>query len=197
MNILDTTILNEVKQGNLKSFELIFKGYYPRLSAYAYSIIKNEEAAADQVKDTFIYWWENRHKINVSESISGYLYKSVHNKCINYLTRVVPKQKAIHESDLHVPFTDLTGPLSVEYPMANLLARELEHELEKSIQKLPDQCREIFILSRIEQFSHDEIAQKLNISPNTVKVHIYRALTKLREDLKEFLPLIVFLLSIT
>jgi RNA polymerase sigma-70 factor, ECF subfamily len=189
MNILDTTLLEEIRQGNLKSFELVFKGYYSRLCKYAYSILKNEEAASDQVKDIFIHWWEDRSRVMVTESLSGYLYKSVHNKCINYLSRTLAKQRDICESDLAMPIAELTGPLSVDYPMANLLAMELEDALDKAIQKLPDQCREIFILSRIEQLSHEEIAQKLNISPNTVKVHIYRALIKLKEELKEYLPL--------
>lgn len=193
MTILDTALLEEIRNGNLKSFELVFKGYYSRLCKYAYSMVKDYEVSSDLVKDTFINWWENRSRVIINTTISGYVYKSVHNNCINYLTRTLTKQKATNESDLVIPLSELPFPLSDDYPLANILAQELEGALDKAIKALPDQCREVFILSRMEQLSHDEIAQKLNISANTVKVHIYRALIKLKEELKEFLPLIIIL----
>lgn len=195
MTILDTALLEEIRNGNLKSFEIVFKGYYSRLCKYAYSMVKDYEVSSDLVKDTFINWWENHKRVMIITNISGYLYKSVHNNCINYLTRTHTKQITTNESDLTIPLSELAFPVSGDYPLANLLTLELEGALDTAIKTLPEQCREVFILSRMEQLSHDEIAQKLNISANTVKVHIYRALIKLKEELKEFLPIIIILFA--
>lgn len=195
MNELEHQLVISVKNGDLKSFELIFKSYYPRLQKYAFSIVRDKEVAGDMVKDTFIKWWENRYSFSVNTSLNGFLYSSVHNNCINYVTRK-SKNNVTSESDLLTPFHELVVATSSDYPIENLYAREMELSIEVAVNKLPEQCREIFILSRTLNLTHEEIGKKLNISINTVKVQIYRALTKLRKDLKEYLPLILIFFNI-
>ncbi len=84
-------------------------------------------------------------------------------------------------------------PLSSDYPVGNLLAKELEDIITSEIEKLPEQCREIFILSRFDGLSHKEIAEKKNISENTVKVQIFRALKKIKEAISILLTLSLLL----
>lgn len=191
MNEIEHQLLISVKNGDLQSFELIFKSYYSRLQKYANSIVHDNEIAGDMVKDTFVKWWENRFNYSVNISLSGFLYRSVHNHCINYVTRK-PKQQTMSESDLQTHISELAFSTSSDYPIEQLYANEIQEQIEKVVEKLPDQCREIFILSRSQNLTHEEIGQKLNISVNTVKVQIYRALLKLRADLKEFLPLLFY-----
>lgn len=191
MKELEITLVEEIRIGNIKSFELIFKGFYPRLCKYAYSLIKDYDLASDIVKDFFVKWWENREKIEIKQSLSGYLYRSVHNLAINHIKRSQSKLELISESDLENSFGDLSGNITQEFAHHHLEMEEMEVVIGKAIDKLPDQCREIFILSRIEQLTHEEIAQKIGISANTVKVQIYRALIKLRTDLKDYLPFIL------
>ncbi len=190
----DPILIQEIRSGNLKSFELVFKGFYPRLCAYAYSFVKDKDVASDLVKDIFIKWWESRSLINIQSSISGYLYKSVHNSCINYHNRELKKHITRNESELNTPLSEINYPVSDNYPVEKLITEEIETALKLAINNLPDQCREIFIMSRVEQLSHAEIAAKLNISSNTVKVQMYRALSKIREDLKDYLP-VLFLIG--
>jgi RNA polymerase sigma-70 factor (ECF subfamily) len=137
--------------------------------------------------DVFVKIWEGGSFLMISSSISGYLYQSVHNCCLNYLTR---KHKQFSELNFEtierlnalIPFN---GPVD---PFESINIAELSNRLEQSIEHLPEACRKIFILSRTEDLSHKEIAEQLGISENTVKVQIYRALIKLRILLKEYLP---------
>jgi RNA polymerase sigma-70 factor, ECF subfamily len=190
MTDLDQSLLSEIKNGGLKSFEIVFNTYYARLCKYAFGIVRNYDISADIVKDTFIKWWENRANYIINTSLSGFLFKSVRNSCLNYIQR--EKKNTSNESELGVLLADLLQPVSEDYPFANLAVRELEEAIEKAVSNLPAQCREIFLLSRQEQLSHNEIAKKLNIASNTVKVQIYRALLKLKEELKEFLAVVLF-----
>lgn len=195
MTDLEITLLDEIKNGNVKSFELVFKSYYPRLCKYAKSMIHDYDASSDIVKDVFIKWWEKSNSITVNTAISAYLYKSVHNSCINYIQRVLKNKVIFYESDLADSSNELISPASYDYQLAKLGTQELYTAIEQSINKLPDHCREIFILSRIKQKSHAEISNQLGISPNTVKVQIYRALLKLKKDLKDYLPILIILFA--
>ncbi len=193
MTEIEKTLLEDIKNGDVKSFELVFKSYYSRLCKYAKSMVHDYDASADIVKDVFIRWWANNRNTSVNTSISGYLYAGVHNGCINYTLRTLKNNRTVYESELAMPLSEIFSLVSSDYPTANLGVQELQDAIEKAIAKLPDQCREIFILSRVENKSHAEIAEKLGISSNTVKVQIYRALLKLKQDLKEYLPLLFLL----
>jgi len=183
MTGIEKELIVLLKTGNHKSFELVFKTYYPRLCTYAFHYTKQLEVAEDLVKDIFVHLWEKKEKLNIKTSLSGYLFRSVHNSCINYLNR----EKIIHKTYSFEEFPALElkmkQPLSPDYPIAHFLAREMENQIIAEIDKLPDQCREIFKLSRFEGLSHKKIAEKLNISENTVKTQIFRALKKIRQSL--------------
>lgn len=195
MKEFDPILIQEIKNGNLKSFELVFKGFYSRLCAYAYGLVKDKDVASDLVKDFFVKWWENRDHFEIQTSLTGYLYKSVYHSCLNYRSRELKKHITSNESDLNVLLTDLNFSESDNYPMDKLITDEIEVILHRTIQNLPEQCREIFIMSRMEQLSHAEIATKLNIAPNTVKVQIYKVLLRLKEELKDYLTILLILLN--
>ena len=77
--------------------------------------------------------------------------------------------------------------LSDSYPLGTLLERELENEIYKAIDKLPDECRRVFAKSRFEGKSYEEISRELGISVYTVKYHIKNALASLHVDLSKYL----------
>jgi len=183
MTELENELIQLIKKGNHKSFELVFKTYYPRLCTYAFHYTKQIEAAEDLVKDIFVHLWEKKEKLNIKSSLSGYLFRSVHNSCINYLEREKIMRKNYSINEFPALELKMKQPLSPDYPIGYFLAREMENQIEAEIEKLPEQCREIFKLSRIECLSHKKIAKKLNISENTVKTQIFRALKKIRKSL--------------
>ncbi len=192
MNSLEKALIDSIKKGNQKSFEVVFKTYYVKLCVYAFNYTRQMETAEDLVKDFFVDFWDNRENISVNSSLSGYFFRSVHNTCINYLKRNKEKNRTSLVDDFSAIELKLKNPYSEEFLIGNIFAKELEEKLKNEIGKLPEQCREIFLLSRYEGLPHKKIAEKLNISENTVKVQIFRALCKLRQAL---LPAFVFLVS--
>ena len=183
MTGLEKELIESIKKGNSKSFELVFKTYYKRLCTFAFDYTRQLETAEDIVKDFFVAFWNSREKLEITTSLSGYMFRSVRNACINYLLRNKERNKTISIEEINWIEIKIKEPLSNDHPIGNLLAKELEQQIFNIIEKLPEGCREIFKLSRINDLSHKKIAKKLNISENTVKVQIYRALKFLKESI--------------
>ncbi len=188
-------LLDEIKNGNVTSFELVFKSYYTQLCKYAKSMVFDNDISGDIVKDVFIYWWQNKDCITINSSITGYLYKSIHNRCINYIKRVIAKNPIIYNSELTNELTDIYNPVETDAQFINLEMQELLTTLENAVNSLPKQQRTIFILSRREEKSHSEISAQLGISKNTVKVQIYKALLKIKDDLKKYIVIILLFIT--
>ncbi|HBE41669.1 MAG TPA: RNA polymerase sigma-70 factor [Bacteroidales bacterium] len=183
----DRYIVESIKAGNKNAFEFLFKTYYPDLKNYANNIVGNEVIAEDMVMDVFVRLWELEKRLEIKTSIAGYLFTSVHNHCINYLTRKHNRFPGVNGETIDK--LNALIPLSSENDaISNINLSELSERIEQGMGKLPDECRKIFMMSRMEGMTNREIADKLGISENTVKVQIYRALNKFRVLLKEFLP---------
>jgi RNA polymerase sigma-70 factor (ECF subfamily) len=182
MTGLERELINSLKKGNSKSFELIFKTYYPRLCVFAFHYTKQLESAEDLVKDVFVSIWNNHKNLEIKTSLSGYLFRSIRNSCINYLERD-KNHNNLSIEEMGRLNIKIQEPLSEDYLMGKILANELEEQIFSEIEKLPDSCKEIFKLSRFEGLPHKKIAEKLNISENTVKSQIYNGLKKLKEAL--------------
>lgn len=192
---LEPELIRSLKQGDQKAFERVFRSYFSKLCAFAYSYTKQLESAEDLVKDVFVNLWNNRENLTIKSSLSGYLFRSVRNSCINYLERD-KYHKNLHSEEIKQLDIKIIEPLSENYPVANIFVKELEIQIYSEIEKLPDSCKQIFKLSRFEGLSHKTIAKKLNISENTVKVQIYRALKKVKEALSsDILTLFLFSLK--
>ncbi|MCF6334097.1 MAG: RNA polymerase sigma-70 factor [Draconibacterium sp.] len=177
---LERELIESIKNGNPKSFEMVFNTYYKRLCTFAFDYTRQLEIAEDIVKDFFVVFWNNREKLEITTSLSGYLFRSVRNACINYLLRNKERNKTISIEEVNWVEIKINEPLSNDYPLGNLLAKEQENQIFNAIEKLPERCREVFKLSRFENLSHKEIAERLNISKNTVKVQVFRALKSLK-----------------
>jgi RNA polymerase sigma-70 factor (ECF subfamily) len=180
-------LIDILKKGEKSAFEFLFRTYYNDLCKYAFKLVGNDTLAKDLVMDVFVKLWESSTKLNITSSLSGYLYQSVHNHCINYQTRIHNRFKGLDRETTEKLFALLEDGGAAD-PLGKINLSELRNKIEKSIDQLPEECRKIFIMSRTEEMSHKEIAQVLGISENTVKVQIYRALKKLRILLREFLP---------
>jgi RNA polymerase sigma-70 factor (ECF subfamily) len=181
MTRLERELIDSIKQGNSKSFELVFKTYYKRMCTYAFDYTHQLETAEDIVKDFFLTFWTNKENLEIKTSLSGYLFCSIRNSCINYLERDKRRKKTISIEELSLLEIKCSEPYSNDYFLDNIFERELELKISAAIEKLPAGCREIFKLSRFEGLSHIKISEKLNIAENTVKVQIYNALKSLKE----------------
>jgi len=182
----DKELIRAIQEGDYRAFELLFVRYYSDLCRVARSYTHSNSVAEDLVSDLFLKLWEQPHSLAANTSLKGYLHRAVYNSCINYLTRTKFKT-GIPDPEMIEKLADLIQPPSADAPYFSLMAEELEQEIDKAISQLPTECGKIFVMSRKELLSHREIAEKLHISENTVKVQIYKALSKLRDTLKEYL----------
>lgn len=188
MHQLEKAILKRVQHGDKDAFESLFNAYYSQLFNYAREILKDRDAAEEVVEDSFLRLWENRGHIHIETSIRAYLYRSVYNRCLNHLKHLKVRDKYRLYFTHHVTNPEYEASYSFDFPLSRLVNKELEKMIGEAIGKLPSRCREIFIMSRVEEMKHEKIAEKLGISQNTVKTQISRALSKLREELKEAFP---------
>lgn len=193
MHGLKSYLVDSIKAGDQKAFEILFKTYYHRLCMYAARYIREPEQVRSIIHDVFLHIWEKRLDLTITTSLDGYLYTSVRNHCLNYQEREKKKELSIY-SDLETVLSeerDAWHPLSDDDPIDYIMVQELKDKIEKAIELLPPQCREIFVLSRMEHFTNREIAQKMNLSEGAVKSQLFRSLSKLRVALSEYFILLV------
>ncbi|MFH0841184.1 MAG: RNA polymerase sigma-70 factor [Bacteroidota bacterium] len=180
-------LILSLREGSEEAFEAVLKKHFAKLCLYAEHFVREKHVARDIVEDFFCDMWLNSACIKIESNLTGYLYRSVHNRCLKYLRHQKVRQKYI-ESQQYI-FTDreILEPVSDDVPEAVLIQQELETRISEAIESLPAECRRIFSLNRFENLSYLEIAEKLGISVNTVKTQMTRALHKLREKLKDYL----------
>ena len=175
----------KVKKGNIKAFETLYKSYFPSLCLYSYGLIPDEEFVKEIVNDVFLKIWDKRTEIDIQYGIKPYLFRCVHNACLDHM-RLKKNIRHYQKSDITNKIMKLADH-DEEYIFQQIALKGLEEDVTMSIDKLPDRCKEIFILSRYELLSYTEISERLNISVNTVKTQISRALDSLRVSLKKYL----------
>lgn len=185
MDIFEKRILRELKYGSKKAFEYVFNTYSEQLCRYAQEILKDRAQAEDAVESLFVRIWEDRKKINVHTSIRSYLYRSTYNACLNLL-RKKRSENRYRDFFIYHSYSSKTHDYgSSSYPLSGIIENEFNERVEKVIEDLPPQCRKIFCMSRIEDLPHKEIAERLDISVNTVKSQIMKALQQIRAKIKE------------
>ena len=183
---IDHELLRLLKNNDEEFLKIIFRLYYSGLCAYAATFVKASDLAEEIVQETFIKFWESRANINVENSLKAYVFRSVHNNCINYLknSEVLKRQsKRMTEEILYHNEVALRNfsPAVID----DLISEELEKKLNHVLGELPLQARKIFMMSRFDQLTYDEIADRLGISVNTVKTQMKRVLSKLREIFRQ------------
>lgn len=187
-------LLQLLKNGDEETIKLIFDKYYEGLCLYAESLIKNHQLAEEIVEDIFIHLWMNAQNSGITKSLKSYLFRSVHNNCLKYLDKLKTERKSIVNISYTLQDYELLQPLTPDLPISNLIAQELEEKASQTLESLPPQCKEIYSLNRFENLSYSEIAKKLNITVGTVKTQMSRAFQKFRDDLGEYIHLIIIAL---
>lgn len=180
----DLTLFTQVKKGNTRAFETLFRRHYNDLARFCYKLVRDAIIAEELTQEVFIYLWEKKDHIDISTSLKSYLYSAIKNKSINYIKYELPKQRAL------VDLTDtlLSGSTEIHEPGETL---RLKKKIKVAIDHLPDKCRQIFLLSRYGGLTYREIADEMDLSLKTIENQMSIALKKLREslasDLKNYL----------
>lgn len=173
-----------------KSIEALYQSYWEMLFQYVIRVLQDEDDAGDVVQEVFITLWEQRNKLEHIDNPKAYLFTMARNRALRFIALHQNKQRFIEslseflQDDLYVD--------SVESQFSHA---ELESTLMAQIERLPPRMREVFRLSRYEQLSHREIANRLHITENTVKKQVNYALKALRSGLKHHLTALLLILT--
>lgn len=162
----------------VREFEYHFRKLYLQLGMYALRIIDDEDNAEDIVEEAFLKAWQTISSGTIVENFNSYIYRSIRNECVNFLRR---KNN----------FEDIDAIPEISEEAIDTSIRDAR--IWKAIDGLPEKCREIFLMSKRDGFSNQEIADELGISIKTVKNQMTKALSRLREALSQghrpfFLP---------
>jgi RNA polymerase sigma-70 factor, ECF subfamily len=174
--IRDTEITARIRNGDAGQFESLFRSSYVSLVRYAKTLIKDHDTAEEIVQDLFFRLWQDKEKLNIESSLNGYLFRSVHNRCLHYIghTRVIER---------HAEEMSYSQPESQESPSDILNYKELQEKVARILEKLPERCGKIFTMNRFEGLKYAEIAEKLSVSVKTVEANMGRALKEFRKEL--------------
>ncbi len=177
-----------MKKGSILSSEALFKKYYPRLCHFAWQYLGDQEASEDIVQEAFTVFLERRDLIANDESaIRNYLYTTVRNACFN-----LSRDAKIEERYFRLSPFELVEDSTFDH---DIILSEVMNEVYSVIATLPRECQRIFRLGYLEGWSNAKIADKLQVSINTVKSQKQRGLKLLKARLNpEFLAICLFLL---
>lgn len=182
----NSEFIEALKSGESKAYTTLVDIYHHKLCIYAYSLSNDQNAAEDIVQNVFIRTWKNRNQLKSDFEIRGFLFKSVYNEFIDEFR----KQK-------------LVVPLEKKYidAITTVVDDENEHALERKIklvkweiQKLPPKCKEIFMLSKQDGLTNQEIAEYKQVSVKSVEAHITKAFSVLRRSIGVEIHSVMFLL---
>ena len=185
-------MIRGLKTGDEIAYKYIYERQYKVLCMIANEYVHDTFTSEMIVSDVIFAIWKNRENLDINQSLRNYLIKAVRNRCLNYLSQTELHENAkFHIGNLlEKEQTDYENHNS--YPLSNLIEKELDIRIHKSIASLSEMTRRIFCLSRFDHLKYEEIASEINVSVDVVKYHIKSGLSHLREDLKDYLS--VFLL---
>lgn len=180
----DQELVQLMQSGDERVLIEIYNRYWDKMLAVAFNRLGNQEEAEECVQDVLYKLWKLRHDFSLSKlELSNYLSRAIRNQSFNIL-----EQR--HRERLRSESYDPVKDINLLSPERQLMIRELQQQLDNSIKELPPQCQLVFKLSRQDGLSNREIAEKLNLSENTVKSHLKKA----NKDIQRNMGLLTVLL---
>ena len=175
--ISDTALISLLKQADAHAFAELFSRYHHPLYLHAMRMLGDSDGAKDIVQDVFAAAWSKRDQLAITSSVNAYFYAAIKNRILNFIAhqKVVSK----YEDSMDNFFSQ-----GIAYTDNQVREKELIRIIDQEISLLPPKMREVFELSRNEELSYKEIAERLQISENTVKKQAQRAIKILRLKIK-------------
>lgn len=178
---------------DLKKLHDLMRRYEKPLIRFAFSYTGDWEASEDYVLESFLYYWSNRHTLDENDNLPAYILTVVKHKCLNHLRRVKHlhdasdriREKHQWELNLQINSLQVCDP-------KDLFASEIYEIMEKTLDRLPPSTKQIFYLSRFQNKRRKEIAETMSMSVKGVEYHLKKALTALRDNLKDYLMFLFF-----
>ena len=174
----EEVIVHRLINKDKRAFELVFNQYYNIMVLYASRFMDTREEAEEIAQDVFVKFWEKCDSLSEDSSIKSYLYRSIHNSCLNTIKHEKVKD-GYRQHVIHVMESSYQNEFNEDDSEA------IRKKIHSEIDKLPPRCCEIFKLSRFEGLKYQEIADHLSISVKTVEVQMGKALKVLRDSLQD------------
>ena len=169
--INDKELLNELGKGELSAYDSLYVTYSARVREFAFRLTKNMEEAEDITHNIFLKVWEEKEEISKVDSFKSYLFTMTKNLIFN----------SFKKNNLKLKYKQSVNYFQNEEMDSHIYANDLDILIALAIEKMPEERKQIFKMSRYEEMSYKEIADKLTISPKTVQYHISHALSDLRK----------------
>ena len=180
-------IVSALNEGHESVFDAVYRHYFKKLCAFCSQYIPDLEETEEIVQETMVWLWENRLTLKAELTLKSLLFTIVKNKALNRISHYEIKQK-VHE-EIHQKYeSTFENPDFYDQD-------ELFRMYRQTLEKMPKDIRETFLMNRDRSLTHKEIAATLNVSPQTVNYRIGQALKMLRQALKDYLPFRSILLS--
>jgi len=192
-NLTNELNIAALRKGEKNAFEEIYNDFFGVLYHLCNQYLHDERVAEEMVQDTFMKLWEIRQTLNDQVNLRNFLYTITKNNCLNYLRN----QKISLKYQDNVKYLEMQFNYEALEKLGNYLQfEELKTKIDEAISNLPTEVIETFSLSRFEDLSYKEIAERQNISIKTVEARISKALRILRVELKDYLPVIYLITRI-
>lgn len=176
--LTDKELLARICGGQDAALDELYGRYWEAVFLYVVRVLHDEDEAADVVQETFIALWQKRDELPEIHSLKSYLIGIARYKALRSINLNLSHER--YRVSLLQFFNE-----QARSPETDLMAAEMERQLDAHIDRLPERMREVFLLSRREHLSYAEIAERLQISDKTVKKQIHNALKHLRSVLDE------------
>lgn len=183
-----------LREGNKAEFEEIYTNFFDVLFALSFQYTSERTIAEGIVQDTFMKLWEVRETLLPQTNIKNFLYTLTKNLCLNHLRNQKSIWKQLNQvkyQDYQYAIESLTriGDSYIEF-------EELKQKADQAIDKLPDELKVVFKMSRFEDLKYREIADQLQISEKTVEARMTKALKLLRKKLNDYLPVLYMITNL-
>lgn len=180
-------LIESVSHDGRNAFDLFYNTYYDRVFRFSYYYLKDKEACREVVSNVFFSVWQARKTLKDIRNIEAWLHIITKNESTRYLKREYDNNfVSLDDIKLHV------SECSTESPEDKMLHEEMEELLTKAINQLPDRCKMIFIMSRLEGYKPKQIAEILSINESTVRVQLKIAIGKIINAINPNFPDVSF-----
>ncbi|WP_295125614.1 RNA polymerase sigma-70 factor [uncultured Chitinophaga sp.] len=166
-----------VGQSDERAFEKIVHHYFPRLLPFTTNITKNRAVAEEIVQEVFLRLWQHRHEHERIYHLGSWLFTIASNLSLTYLKKMAVEGKLLKVLQNSQESNRSETEERLQFKESGLLIHE-------AINRLPPQQQQVYRMSRYEGLSTPEIAERLQLSPNTVKNHLVRALQTIRSFIR-------------
>lgn len=177
-------ILSDLRNSDRHAFQSLFRYYYPRLKAYAATMV-DDSVAEDLVQDLFLYVWEHREDLILGASFQSYLFQGIYTRCIDHFRKHAsfsPCDMAVYEEYLTEQAAFLQND---DEAWEELYAKDFYQQLYELLKEIPQQRREVFFLAYLDGKKTKEIADQLDMPVRTVESHLHLTLKFLKKHLSK------------